>query len=62
MSSQPTTFEELLADLSQHGVKYLLVGGLTVALCGFVRTTLDVAILVQADEENILRLLERLEH
>ncbi len=62
MSSQPTTFEELLADLSQHGVKYLLVGGLAVALCGFVRTTLDVDILVQADEENILRLLERLEH
>ena len=62
MSSQPTTFEELLADLSQHGVKYLLVGGLAVALCGFVRTTLDVDILIQADEENILRLLERLEH
>ena len=62
MSSQPTTFEDLLADLSQHGVKYLLVGGLAVALCGFVRTTLDVDILIQADEENILRLLERLEH
>ena len=62
MSSQPTTFEELLADLSQHGVKYLLVGGLAVALCGFVRTTLDVDILVQVDDDNIRRLLDRLEH
>lgn len=62
MNTQPTTFEDVLADLSQHNVKYLLVGGLAVALCGFVRTTLDIDILIQADEENIRRLLDRLKH
>ena len=58
MSNKPTTFEELLADLSCHGVEYILVGGLAVALCGFTRATLDVDILVQADPENIRRLLQ----
>ena len=62
MNSKPTTFEELLADLSRHGVDYILVGGLAVALCGFTRATLDVDILVQADLENIRRLLQCLAH
>lgn len=61
MSDKPTTFEDLLADLSRHGVEYILVGGLAVALCGFVRATLDVDILIRADPENIVRLLGRLE-
>ena len=52
----------MLADLSRHDVEYILVGGLAVALCGFVRATLDVDILVQADRENIRRLLLRLEN
>lgn len=62
MSDKPTTFEELLADLSRHDVDYILVGGLAVALCGFVRATLDVDILIQADSENVRRMLQRLEH
>ena len=62
MSRNPTTFEDVLVDLSRHGVDYILVGGLAVALCGFTRATLDVDILVRLDEANILRLLERLEH
>ena len=62
MNNKPTSFEELLADLSRHGVDYILVGGLAVALCGFIRATLDVDILVRADQENIRRLLQRLEH
>ncbi|HUF09688.1 MAG TPA: DUF6036 family nucleotidyltransferase [Rhodothermales bacterium] len=62
MSDKPTTFEELLADLSRHDVDYILVGGLAVTLCGFVRATLDVDILIQADSENIRRLLQRLEY
>ncbi len=61
MNNKPTSFEELLADLSRHGIDYILVGGLAVALCGFIRATLDVDILVQADQENIRRLLQRLE-
>ena len=62
MSEKPTTFEELLADLSRHGVEYILVGGLAVALCGFVRATLDVDILIQSHEDNIRRLLQRLQN
>ena len=62
MSEKPTTFEELLADLSRHDVKYILVGGLAVALCGFVRATLDVDILIQSRKDNIRRLLERLQN
>ncbi len=61
MSEKPTSFEELLADLSRHNVEYILVGGLAVALCGFVRASLGLDILVQADQANLRRLLQRLE-
>ena len=48
--------------MSRHDVKYILVGGLAVALCGFVRATLDVDILIQSRKDNIRRLLERLQN
>lgn len=60
LTETPTTFEELLVDLSRHDVEYILAEGLAVALCGFVRTTLDVDILIRVDRENIQRLLDRL--
>ncbi|MCS3953181.1 nucleotidyltransferase [Salinibacter ruber] len=53
-----SAFERLLADLSEAGVDYILVGGLAVAFCGHVRATEDVDILVQVDDENLARLLE----
>lgn len=53
-----STFERLLADLSEAEVDYILVGGLAVAFCGHVRATEDVDILVQVDGENLARLLE----
>jgi len=53
-----SAFERLLADLSNAGVDYILVGGLAVAFCGHVRATEDVDILVQVDNENLVRLLE----
>lgn len=55
MDSGP--FESVLADLSRAEVRYLVVGGVACALNGFVRTTEDVDILVDADPENIRRLL-----
>jgi hypothetical protein len=51
-----------LADLSQHQIKYLLVGGLAVALCGYTRATIDVDILIDNSKENIDLLLNRLIH
>ncbi|MFB6098401.1 MAG: nucleotidyltransferase [Salinibacter sp.] len=53
-----SAFERLLADLSEAGIDYILVGGLAVAFCGHVRATEDVDILVQVDTENLDRLLE----
>jgi len=53
-----SAFERLLADLSEGGIDYILVGGLAVAFCGHVRATEDVDILVRVDNENLARLLE----
>jgi predicted nucleotidyltransferase len=50
-----------LADLSANGVDFILVGGLAVALVGYVRATEDVDILVEARSSNIRRLLDTLE-
>jgi hypothetical protein len=36
-----TTFAGLLENLARHQVKFVLVGGLAVALNGFMRTTRD---------------------
>ena len=54
-------FEKLLADLSQADIEFILVGGLAVALCGYVRATEDVDILIRAERANVERLLECLE-
>ena len=54
------TYESLLEKLSNKGVKFILVGGLAVDLCGFERATMDVDIIVQRSEENIVALIEAL--
>lgn len=53
----PDTFESLLVKLSRAGVDYLVAGGVAVCLNGFVRTTQDLDLLVEASPENLLRLL-----
>lgn len=53
-----SAFEKLLAALSAATVDYILVGGLAVAFCGYVRATEDIDILVRVDTENIQRLLD----
>ena len=55
-----TPYEKLLENLAHAEVKFILVGGLAVALNGFVRTTEDVDILVEASPENLGRLLQSL--
>ena len=50
-------FEKLLVLLADAGVDFVLVGGLAVALQGYVRLTEDVDVLVDASDANIRRLL-----
>ena len=51
-------FEKLLADLARADVEFILVGGLAVALAGYVRATEDVDVLIRAERENVKRLLD----
>lgn len=53
----PETFESLLVKLSCSGVDYLVVGGVAVCLNGYVRTTQDLDLLVEASPANLDRLL-----
>jgi hypothetical protein len=52
-----TPYENLLANLGRVEVKLIIVGGVAVALNGFVRTTEDVDILIDSSAENVTRLL-----
>ena len=53
----PDTFESLLVKLSRAGVDCLVGGGVAVCLNGFVRTTQDLDLLVEASPANLERLL-----
>lgn len=55
-----TPYEKLLAKLARADVKFIIVGGVAVALNGFVRTTEDVDILIEASADNIAQLLAEL--
>jgi predicted nucleotidyltransferase len=55
-----TPYEKLLAKLARAEVKFIIVGGVAVALNGFVRTTEDVDILIEASSENVTRLIDEL--
>ena len=53
-------FVKLLASLSRAGVDFILVGGFAVMYAGFVRTTEDVDILIEAGEANVRRMIDAL--
>jgi hypothetical protein len=55
-----TPYEKLLAKRAGAEVKFIIVGGVAVALNGFVRTTEDVDILIESSAENVTRLLNEL--
>lgn len=57
MTTELSAFEKLLAGLIRAEVRFITVGGLACAMCGFVRTTEDVDIIVDGNPENIERLL-----
>jgi predicted nucleotidyltransferase len=54
----------ILAELSQEGVDFLVIGGVAVGFHGHVRATKDVDVVPAPGEENLqklVRVLERLE-
>ena len=51
-----TPYEKLLAKLARVDVKFIIVGGVAVALNGFVRATEDVDILIESSADNVTRL------
>lgn len=55
-----TPCEKLLANLARARVNFIVVGGVAVALNGFVRTTDAVDILIERSAENVACLLEAL--
>ncbi len=52
------SFEKLLALLASSGVRFIVVGGVAVAIQGYVRLTEDVDLLIENTTENIDRLLK----
>lgn len=53
-------FGAFLRSLSEHDVRYLLVGGYAVAYHGYVRSTADLDVWVPRDRSNSTRLVESL--
>jgi hypothetical protein len=54
------SFRRILELLEQHGVAYVVVGGVAAVLQGAPVTTFDIDILVKVDAENADRLLAAL--
>jgi hypothetical protein len=52
--------EWVLAPLERAGVRYLIVGGVAVVLHGYLRTTLDLDLVVQLEHDNLERALSAL--
>ena len=50
----------VFSSLSKHGVRYVTIGGIAAILYGVPRATFDLAILIEATEENAQRLLNAL--
>jgi hypothetical protein len=54
--------ERLLTQLSDAGVRYLVVGGVAVVLHGYLRATADLDLVVDLDPQNLNVVVEVLEH
>lgn len=52
------SFAKLLVRLAEAEIRFVLVGGIAVALNGYLRVTEDVDILVDSSPENIRQLLD----
>jgi hypothetical protein len=51
------SFEKLLVRLTEADVRFIVVGGIAVALNGYVRLTEDIDLLLESSETNVGRFL-----
>ena len=58
--SAPLDAERILRALGEHGVDYVLIGGLAVQTHGHVRTTNDADLIPAPDPSNLRRLADAL--
>jgi hypothetical protein len=56
----PLDAERILSVLVEHGVDYVIVGGLAVQTHGHVRTTVDIDVYPRPDPSNLGRLADAL--
>jgi hypothetical protein len=56
----PLDAERILRSLAEHGVDYVLIGGLAVQTHGHVRTTNDADVMPAPDPANLARLADAL--
>jgi hypothetical protein len=56
----PLDAEGILRALADHGVDYVIIGGLAVQTHGHVRTTVDIDVLPRPDPANMARLADAL--
>ncbi|MBT4266618.1 MAG: hypothetical protein HOD85_20660 [Deltaproteobacteria bacterium] len=55
-------FEDFIRFLNQHEVKYLIVGGYSVAFHGYPRYTRDIDLLIAVDPENAAKMVRVIEN
>ena len=53
--SPPLDVRRIVSVLDEHGVRYLLIGGVGARLYGAERLTRDIDLLPQTDSENLTR-------
>ncbi len=61
--SRPPTFQDLLLicrALNERGARYVVIGGMAMNYHGMLRGTSDIDLLVDADEDNMARVLDAL--
>ena len=58
---RPVRFGDLLACLTEHDVRFVIVGGVAAVLEGAPVSTFDLHIVYQTAESNVSRLVEALE-
>ena len=62
MSPVEARHRELLRVLTDHGVDFVLVGGVALQVHGFSGATLDIDVTISVDEPNGARIAAALEH
>ena len=63
LESREPSVEDLVnlcRELNAHGARYLVVGGFAVRAAGYIRSTMDVDLVIDTEPENEVRVFEAL--